>query len=228
MIDDHTPDPNNPGSTRKTYTFNTYDNLDDVLNVSRYYDLANTTGLPNNAPNAGDPVIGRSGAAYDNLGQQYQSIAYNQNGTIAIVSNTWYDPDGNVMMSLPGGTQEFTKTVYDGLGNATAVYDGYDPSTLAVSYAAAGSVSGDIILTQTDTQYNPAGYTIFATTIAYMTGLVQQYLAVGIDDTGWPSRSKTHGIVAFPSGMSSGTPLVFSNDHAGSLGCSTLSGQMSP
>ena len=53
MIDDHTPDPNNPGSTRKTYTFNTYDNLDDVLNVTRYYDLANTTGLPDNAPERG-------------------------------------------------------------------------------------------------------------------------------------------------------------------------------
>ena len=69
MVDDLTADPNNPGSTRKTYTFNTYDNLDDVIDVTRYYDRANTEGLPDNAPNAGDPVIGRSGAAYDNLGQ---------------------------------------------------------------------------------------------------------------------------------------------------------------
>ena len=67
------------------------------------------------------------------------------------------------MMSLPGGTQEFTKTVYDGLGDATAVYDGYDPTNSAASYAAAGSVSGDIILTQTNTVYDAAGDQTFET-----------------------------------------------------------------
>ena len=163
MVDDHTPDPNNPGSTRKTYTFNTYDNLDEVTNVTRYYDLANTVGLPNNAPNAGDPVIGRSGAAYDNLGRQYQSIAYNQPGTTAIVSNTWYDGDGDVIMSLPGGTQEFTKTVYDGLGDPVTVYDGYDPTNSSVTYAAASSVSSNVILSQTVSQYDAAGDDIFDT-----------------------------------------------------------------
>ncbi len=61
MVDDLTPDPNNPGSTRKTYTFNTLDNLGDVTDVTRYYDLANTEGLPDNAPNSGDPVIGGPG-----------------------------------------------------------------------------------------------------------------------------------------------------------------------
>ena len=163
MVDDHTPDPNNPGYTRKTYTYNTYDNLDDVTNVTRYYDLANTQGLPTGGPNAGDPIIGESGAAYDNLGRQYQSIAYNQNGSVAIVSNTWFDGDGDAIMTLPGGTQEFTKTVYDGLGDPTAVYDGYDPTNSAVTYAAAGSVSGDVILSQTNSQYDPAGDETFDT-----------------------------------------------------------------
>ena len=60
---------------------------------------------------------------------------------MASVSNTWYDGDGNVIMTQAGGTQEFTKTVYDGLGDPIIVYDGYDPSNSPVSYAAAGSVS---------------------------------------------------------------------------------------
>src|SRR5262249_9080466 len=153
----------NSGSTRKTYTFNTYDNLDDVVDVTRYYDMANTTGLPDNVPNEGDFVIGRAGAAFDNLGRQYQSIAYNQPGTTAIVSNTWFDPNGNEIMSLPGGTQEFVKTVYDGLGEPTAVYDGYDPSNSTVTYAAAGSLSDDVILSQAETVYDPAGDATFVT-----------------------------------------------------------------
>jgi len=126
MVDDLTPDPNNPGSTRKTYTFHTCDNLGEVTDVTRYYDLANTSGLPDNAPNAGDPVIGRSGAAYDSVGQVYQTSSYNQPGTVAIVANTWRDADGNVIKSQAGGTQEFTKTAFDGLDRPTAVYVGCD------------------------------------------------------------------------------------------------------
>ena len=167
MVDDYTDDPNHPGSTRKTYTFNTYDNLDDVVDVTRYYDKANTSGLPNNAPNAIDPIIGRSGAAYDSLGQVYQTLSYNQNGTVATVSNTWYDPDGNVIKTQDGGTQQFVKTKYDGLDQPIHVYDGYDttPEPIATSgtYPAAVDVSGDVVLEETDTSYDAAGNAAFAT-----------------------------------------------------------------
>ncbi len=133
------------------------------MDVTRYYDKANTIGLPGNAPNSGDPIIGRSGAAYDSLGRVYQTLSYNQNGTVATVSNTWYDADGNVIMTQDGGTQEFTKTTYDGLGDATAVYDGYDPSGDPPTYASAGSVAGDVVLEETDTQFDAAGNAVFVT-----------------------------------------------------------------
>ena len=130
---------------RYTFTFNTYDNLDEVTDVTRYWDKLGTAP-PDTRPDPSDTgfstyyaIIGRSGAAYDNLGQQYQTIAYNEPGTIAIISNTWYDPDGNEIMSLPGGTQEFAKTVYDGLDEPTVTYAGYDPSNKAKTYAATGA-----------------------------------------------------------------------------------------
>ena len=112
-----------------TYTYNTYDNLDEVTDVTRYYDESGEPGVTDNAPNSGDPIIGRSGAAYDDLGREYQTISYNEPGTIATITNTWYDGDGDTIMVLPGGTQEFTKTVYDGLGDAIDVYTGYDPES---------------------------------------------------------------------------------------------------
>ena len=60
---------------RYTFTFNTYDNLDDVTDVTRYYDESGVPGLAENAPNSGDPIIGRSGAAFDSLGREYQTIS---------------------------------------------------------------------------------------------------------------------------------------------------------
>ena len=73
-------------------------------------------------------------------------------------------------MVLPGGTEEFTKTVYDGLGDAIDVYTGYDPTmpTLGTSDAyaeAQGPSASDIILEETDTQYDAAGDTTFVTTL---------------------------------------------------------------
>ena len=73
-------------------------------------------------------------------------------------------------MSLPGGSEEFTKTAYDGLEDPTNVYVGYDPNLASIigtpaAYTEAQGVSAfDVILTQTDTQFNATGYTIFATT----------------------------------------------------------------
>ncbi len=143
---------------RYTFTYDTYDNLNEVTNVTRYYNPDDHSPDPTDTTLY---VIGRSGAAYDNLGQQYQTIAYNEPGTIAIISNSWFDPDGNTIMTLPGGTQEFTKTVYDGLDEPTIVYTGYDPTNSAVTYATAGSVSGDVILTQTNATYDLAGDDVF-------------------------------------------------------------------
>ena len=150
--------------------FNSYDNLDEVTDVTRYYDQANTFSLADNEPNSGDPIIGRSGAAYDNLGQQYRTIASNEPGTIAIISNMWYDPDGNTIMTLPGESQQFVKEVYDGLDEPTVTYTGHDPSNSAVTYTAAGSVSGGIILTQSNDTFDLAGDSTLETDYSRLPG----------------------------------------------------------
>jgi YD repeat-containing protein len=111
-------------------------------------------------------VIGRAGAAYDNLGQQYQSISYNQPGTVAMISNTRYDADGNVIRTQDGGTQEFTETVYDGLGNPTTVYDGVgggeDYSDFATNLGKI-NVSDQTILTESVATMDAAGDQVFET-----------------------------------------------------------------
>ena len=86
---------------------------------------------------------------------------------MATVSNTWYDPDGNVIKTQDDGTQEFVKTKYDGLDQPIHVYDGYDttPEPIATSrtYPAAVNVSGDVVLEETDTQFDAAGNAVFVT-----------------------------------------------------------------
>ena len=60
-----------------------------------------------------------------------------------------------------------TSYTYDGLGEAVTTYDGYavSPATIgtAAAYAAAGSVTGDLIFEQTETQYDAAGNVILVT-----------------------------------------------------------------
>ena len=85
---------------------------------------------------------------------------------MATVSNTWYDADGNVIMTQDDGTQEFTKTTYDGLGRRHRRLRRlrHDARTDAPpTYAAAGDVSGDVVLEETDTQFDAAGNAVFVT-----------------------------------------------------------------
>ena len=60
----------------------------------------------------------------------------------ALTDNTWYDPAGNVLKSLPAGSQLFTKSVYDGVGRVTAQYTGYDLSE--TGYADGGDPHGPL------------------------------------------------------------------------------------
>ncbi len=112
-------------------------------------------------------VIGRAGAAFDNLGDQYQSISYNETGTTAIISNTWFDGDGNVIRTQAGGTQEWTETLYDGLGDAVDTYDGVgggsDYSDFASSLGQINVNSDQTVLTQTADEYDNAGDQTFET-----------------------------------------------------------------
>ena len=66
-------------------------------------------------------------------------------------------------MTLPGGSQEFTKIVYDGLGDETDVYTGYDSGLAAAlgtadAYTEATAIgSSDVVLTQSIDTFDAAG-----------------------------------------------------------------------
>jgi len=125
--------------------------------------------------------IGDSLASYDNLGRVFQTTVFGvdpANGSESsgsLVSNFWFDPAGNVIKSQAGGTQQFTKSVYDGLNRPTSVYVGYDTSE--GSFSAAGNVAGDTILQQTNAQYDAASHLTLATSF-------DRYRDASTSDTG--------------------------------------------
>src|SRR5262249_26774540 len=88
-------------------------------------------------------LIARSDTLFDDQNRVYQTIRYGVDPTTgsignSLVDNTWYDPAGNVLKSLPSGAQLFSKMVYDGLGRTITQYSGYDLTE--TSYANAGDV----------------------------------------------------------------------------------------
>ena len=124
-----------------------YDNLDRVVRRERY----NTTAVGN--------LIAVTETKYDDRGRTYQTIRYGVDpttGTIgnSLADNTWYDPSGRVIKSLPSGSKLFTKTTHDSLGRATIRYSGYDLEE--TSYADAFTVTDDVILEQSETTYDDA------------------------------------------------------------------------
>ena len=137
---------------RVTYTMATYDNLGEATETQALLEAAPGTVAP-----ATDQLLAQSATAYDTLGQVYQTAEYGvnpQTGAVdssPLVSNTWYDADGNVIKSQPAGADTFTKTAYDGLDRPTAQYTGYGQ---------AADVSDDVIFEETDTTYDAAGNAI--------------------------------------------------------------------
>ncbi len=84
-----------------------------------------------------------------------------------LVSNTWYDAAGNVIKSQPAGSQEFTKTAYDGLGRPSFQCVGYDTDETvgqSGSYTEAADLSDNLIFQETQTAYDAAGNTLLTTT----------------------------------------------------------------
>src|SRR5262249_40213127 len=102
----------------------------------------------------------RSTASYDDQGRVYQSKTYSVDpssgsiSTYALTTNTWYNHRGEVIKtSAPGGLVQ--KMTYDGAGRTTKTYttDGGGDS----SWSDAGTVTGDAVLTQAETQHDAAG-----------------------------------------------------------------------
>ena len=119
-------------------------------------------------------LLAQSITAFDSQGNVYQTTQYgvtpsgDLDGT-TLASNTWYDADGNVIKSQPAGSQEFTKSAYDGLGNLTAQYVGYDETEMTSDlYDSSGNVtlhlSSNTMFQETQTAYDAAGNATETTT----------------------------------------------------------------
>jgi RHS repeat-associated protein len=121
------------GSPLGSITQMTYDNLDRKLQLDRL--LASSGQL-----------LARSQQRYDNRSQAFQQIVYSVDpatGEVgnSLVSNTWRDEAGNVIKSLPAGSQQFTKTMYDSQARPYAEYQGYDTGADAEAYSDVGQIT---------------------------------------------------------------------------------------
>jgi hypothetical protein len=160
------------GSTTRvtTYTYDfrnrrlTTDGEEDFYEELTYDNLDHVTRTDRRDTNGGGNLIARSETEFDDRGRVYQTIRFAVDpgtGTVgnSLVDNTWYDPDSNVLCSLPSGSNAFTKSVYDGISRATVRYVGYNPAEEITP----DSVAEDLIFEETQTTYDDASNVIFST-----------------------------------------------------------------
>lgn len=170
-----------------------------------------------------------TGQSFDDQGRVYQSIQYSVDPnsgaytTTGLASNTFYDQRGNVIEEIaPGG--QATKHVYDGAGRDIQdfVTDGgvlNSPGT-AGTWAAAGSVANDVVLTQTDTTYDKNGNVTLTTTRDRFHGDAQ----TGVGSTGplgYASGDYTSAAAGYSFFEHSGTTTA---DGSGNGNTGTLNG----
>ena len=135
------------------YFLDTYDNLDRRTQSQGFATLGGT-------------LFAQKQIKYDDRNRTYQTLTYAvsvSTGTVgnALIGNTWYDPSGNVLQSIGEAEGKvFTKQTYNGVNWITSSYRGYNTS--GVSYSQAVTVSGDIIVEQTDNTFDEAGNLISA------------------------------------------------------------------
>ena len=161
-------------SVNRPISYADYDNLGQVV-TTRVYDgdavtVTTTAGVPV-APAAG-LLRAQSTTAYDELGRAYQTQTFGVDpatgavSTAALTQSVWFDLRGLTLKTLaPGGLVR--KTAYDSLGRAAATYatdGGGDPAPGAAgTWAAAGDVVGDAVLSQSETAYDANGNVVLST-----------------------------------------------------------------
>ena len=118
---------------------------DRVIGAGRYH------GSVANANRISDSLTG-----YDNLGRVYQTTVYRRRSgdgrrelRLAGLQHL-VDAAGNVIETQAGGTQEFTKTAYDGLGSAHGRVRRFRPQRRPIDLPPPGASRGDTILQQTE------------------------------------------------------------------------------
>ncbi|MGA2502327.1 MAG: hypothetical protein ABSH20_31680, partial [Tepidisphaeraceae bacterium] len=153
-------------------SFTIYDNLDEAIETRAYDGDAVTITSTNGVPNAPDASLLRadSTAQYDELGREFASHVFSVDPSSGNVSTSsldsfiWFDQNGNVIKTAqPGGLVE--KDAYDTAGRLATSYitDGGGDAAPGTSgnWFDAGNVSGDIVLQETDDQYDADGNLIF-------------------------------------------------------------------
>ena len=112
----------------------------------------------------GDVLIAQSKSFYDDRGRSYRSQTYGVDdaGNLGqtLVSQQWYDANGQVIKSTSLGSQAFSKTTYDALGRSTAQYTAYFDGT---GLDDPTSVVSNIVLTESRPTYNDASQVISST-----------------------------------------------------------------
>ena len=175
-------------------TIDTLDNLGETTDIQTYSGASMSGGQIEYA--AAD-LLAWTHSSYDALGRVYQTAQYAvQQGTgyvehatggatgtaLAVVTNTWYDPAGNVLKTETSGTMSGTGTstavdgafqeyAYDPLGRLVGQYTGYGNQTISdlydtsTGYAQSPQVSlaDDTVVEEMRTQYDAAGNTLFVT-----------------------------------------------------------------
>jgi YD repeat-containing protein len=159
------------GEVQRPITYIELDNLGQTI-ASEYYDgdgVTITDGNNDGVPDKPSSSLrrARTTSDYDDQGRVYRTQTFSvdqSNGTLstnALTTNTWYDHRGQVIKtSQPGGL--VTKTQYDGAGRVKKSFttDGGGDS----SWSDADDVSGDLVLTQSEVQYDSNGNPILVIT----------------------------------------------------------------
>jgi YD repeat-containing protein len=157
-------------STHRPITYRTLNNLGQVTQQQLYDGDGVTLSMGSDgvpvAP-ASSLLRAQQGALYDEQGRPYRTQVYSVNqstgavSSSALTSDVWFGHRGQVLKAAsPGGLVQ--KAQYDGAGRVTvsSLSDGGGDS----SWADAGTVTGDNVLQQAETQYDKDGNPLLVTT----------------------------------------------------------------
>ena len=152
---------------------NTLDNLGDVTATLTFNGGATSLAAAIGAASSAAPgatlagLVGYSTSEYDSQNRDFADQTYSVDpttgaiSTTALTSYTFYGPRGNVIETV-APTGQVTKDVYNGVGELVDVYitDGgavNNGGSTILTYSAAGSVSNDVVISQTGYGYDGDG-----------------------------------------------------------------------
>jgi RHS repeat-associated protein len=150
-------------------TVYTYDNLGEVTETQVYSGDGVTPTISDGELSLPSGIASdlqaQTKASYNNQGQVYQTQVYSVDPTTGDVSSTalttnyYYDADGNpIAKADPGGL--WAKEAYNGAGQVVMEYE--TDGGGGTSYVDASTVSGDVVLTQTQYIYDGDGNVVEA------------------------------------------------------------------